>query len=258
MALTEIIPDGRSLPVPSYPPDPLMFSFFIPCYNEERNVASVIEKLVRVCTTQNVSFEILVFDDCSRDRTVDVVRACQGAHPGVPVRLFVNATNQGVARNFIEGAFQARGTYYRVVMGDDVESEETLQKIVALAGQAEIVIPYHTVVMGRPLHRKIISRLYTVLVNFAANRRLRYYNGSPLFQRRDALRFHVEATGLGFQAEFLLRLLQEGRTFIEVPVSASDREGSTSLNLRNFVSVGYSIFKIFMRRVSGNRSYIKQ
>lgn len=95
MALTEIIPDGRSLPVPSYPPDPLMFSFFIPCYNEERNVASVIEKLVRVCTTQNVSFEILVFDDCSRDRTVDVVRACQGAHPGVPVRLFVNATNQG-------------------------------------------------------------------------------------------------------------------------------------------------------------------
>ena len=143
-------------------------------------------------------------------------------------------------------------------MGDDVESEETLQKIVALAGQAEIVIPYHTVVMGRPLHRKIISRLYTVLVNFAANRRLRYYNGSPLFQRRDALRFHVEATGLGFQAEFLLRLLQEGRTFIEVPVSASDREGSTSLNLRNFVSVGYSIFKIFMRRVSGNRSYIKQ
>jgi glycosyltransferase involved in cell wall biosynthesis len=258
MALTEITPDGRSLPVPSYPPDPLMFSFFIPCYNEERNVAAVIEKLVRVCTAQNVSFEILVFDDCSRDGTVEVVRACQAAHAGVPVRLFVNSINQGVARNFIEGAFQARGTYYRVVMGDDVESEETLQKIVALAGHAEIVIPYHTVVTGRPLNRKIISRLYTVLVNFAANRRLRYYNGSPLFQRRDALRFHVEATGLGFQAEFLLRLLQEGRTFIEVPVSASDREGSTSLNLRNFVSVGYSIFKIFMRRVSGKRTYIKQ
>lgn len=258
MSLTEITVDGRSLPVPSHPADPLQFSFFIPCYNEERNVAAVIEKLVRVCSSQNVSYEILVFDDCSKDRTVEVVRSCQSAYADVPVRLFVNSVNQGVARNFIEGAFQARGTYYRVVMGDDVESEETLHKIVALAGQADLVIPYHTVVEGRPFHRKVISRLYTVLVNFAAKRHLRYYNGSPLFKRHDALRFHVEATGLGFQAEFLLRLLQEGRTFIEVPVAASDREGSTSLNLRNFVSVGYSIFKIFMRRIGGKRSYMSR
>jgi hypothetical protein len=82
-----------------------------------------------------------------------------------------------------------------------------------------------------------------------SGRRLHYYNGLPLFRRRDVTRFHVEATGLGYQAEFLLRLLQEGRSYIEIPLVASDREGSVSLDFRNFVSVGYSIFRIAIRRV---------
>jgi hypothetical protein len=87
------------------------------------------------------------------------------------------------------------------------------------------------------------------MVNIASGRKLHYYNGLPLFLRRDVMRFHVEATGLGYQAEFLLRLLQEGRSFIEIPLVASDREGSQSLNFRNFVSVGFSIFKIIAKRL---------
>ena len=251
MALNEILKDGTSIAVPAPAPDPVQFSFFVPCYNEQANVAAVIDKLATATSMMGASYEILVFDDCSADRTVEVVKALQQTRPDVPLRLFVNTVNRGVARNFIEGGFQARGTYYRVVMGDDVESVQTHLSILGLAGKSDIVIPYHERIIGRPLFRRLVSRFYTQLVNLASNRHLRYYNGSPLFTRQDVMRFHVEATGLGFQAEFLLRLLQEGRTFIEVPIIGNDREGSTSLNLRNFVSVGYSLFKILMRRVSG-------
>lgn len=228
---------------------PIDVSFFVPCYNEERNVTGTIEKIVEAATSLGLTYEILVFDDCSSDRTIEVVTAYRQAHPGVNLRIFANAINVGVARNFIEGAFQGKGTYYRLVCGDDVEPVETLRAILEQAGRADLVIPYHSKVIGRSLHRRLISRLYTILVNLASGRRLHYYNGLPLYRRRDVMRFHVEATGLGYQAEFLLRLLQEGRSFIEIPLVASDRGGSTSLNLRNFVSVGYSIFKIFARRL---------
>jgi hypothetical protein len=153
-----------------------------------------------------------------------------------------------VARNFVEGAFHGKGRYYRLICGDDVEPIASLKAVLQRAGQADIVIPYHTKVTGRPLHRRLISRLYTRLVNLASGQRLHYYNGLPLYLRRDVMRFHVEATGLGYQAEFLLRLLQEGRSYIEVPMVASDRGGSTALNLRNFISVGYTIFKIIAKR----------
>lgn len=229
--------------------DAVDVSFFVPCYNEEDNVLGAIATIVEVTRVLDLSYEILVFDDCSKDATVEVVRTYQRQHPNVPVRLFVNAVNRGVARNFVEGAFHGRGRYYRLVCGDDVEPVESLKAVFERAGQADIVIPYHTNVIGRPLYRRLISRLYTHLVNLASGRRLNYYNGLPLYLRRDVMRFHVEATGLGYQAEFLLRLLQEGRSYVEVPLVASDRGDSTALNLRNFVSVGYSIFKITAKRL---------
>lgn len=249
MTVSEYLPDGTVVRVDEPASADVQVSFFVPCYNEERNICGVLEKLAAVTGRLGLSHEVLVFDDGSVDRTIDTVRRWRDEHPGAPVRILANSVNRGLARNFIEGAFQARGTYYRVVCGDDVEPEDTLEKILSHLGKADIVIPYHTEVIGRPWHRKAISRLYTTLVNIASGRRLHYYNGLPLYRRHDVLRYHVEATGLGYQAEFLLRLLQEGRTFIEVPLVAADREGSGSLNVRNFVSVGYSIFKITMSRL---------
>jgi glycosyltransferase involved in cell wall biosynthesis len=250
MSLVEIIGDTR-IAVGNDAASPVAVSYFVPCYNEEKNVTAVLDKLAEVSSSLGLSYEILVFDDCSKDRTVEVVRDYQKRHPQVPLRLLSNSVNRGVARNFIEGAFLGRGTHYRLVCGDDVEPIETLRRTLERLGQADIIIPYHTRVVGRPWQRRLISRFYTLLVNIASGRRLNYYNGLPLFRRSDVMRFHVEATGSGYQAEFLLRLLQEGRSYIEVPLVAEDRAGSGSLNLRNFVSVGYSIFKILLRRLRG-------
>jgi glycosyltransferase involved in cell wall biosynthesis len=226
-------------------------TFFVPCLNEEKHVVAVIEKLRSVCSDLSLSHEILVVDDGSNDATVERVTAYLDEHTDSPVRLLVNKVNQGIARNFVEAAFQGCGTYYRLVCGDDVEPSETLHAILSNLGTADIIIPYHTHVEGRSALRRIISKTYTKLVNAASGRKLRYYNGLPLYRRHDVMRFHVEATGLGYQAEFLLRLLQEKRTYKQIPLTAEDREGSVALSPRNFVSVGYTLFKILVKRIRG-------
>lgn len=223
-------------------------TFFVPCFNEEANVINTVNKLVAVSAELGLTYEIVVFDDGSTDRTVERVKTFQAEHPELRVRLLINRVNQGVARNFVEAGFQGRGKYFRLICGDDVEPKETLRKILEKTGEADIIIPYHTKVEGRSQFRRVLSRTYTKLVNLASGQNLHYYNGMPLFRRYDVMRFHVEATGLGYQAEFLLRLLQEGRSFVEVPLIASDRAGSMALNFRNFLSVGYSLFKILVRR----------
>ena len=224
-------------------------SFFVPCYNEENTVIGAVEKLVELGARADLTYEILVFDDASKDRTVKAVNAYQEAHPDIPLRLFENRLNRGVARNFVEGAFRARGKYYRLVCGDDVEPIESHLARARRIDEADIIIPYFTEIGGRKLHRHVISRLYTWLVNFVSGYRLRYYNGCPIFRRVDVLRYHVEATGFGYQAEFLTRLLREGKSFVEVPLVSIDREGSATLNMRNFISVGHSLLKIWLGRL---------
>jgi glycosyltransferase involved in cell wall biosynthesis len=243
--------DATSAGMPDYglPPDPVDISFFIPCYDEESNVIGAIEKLVLVVNKLGLSYEILVFDDCSRDQTVAVVQAYQAAHPLVPIRLFVNDVNRGVARNFFEGAFRARGRYYRLVCGDDVEPVESHEQLLRHLREADVVVPYFTSIKGRPRHRHVISRLYTWLVNCASGNHLRYYNGCPIYRRVDILRFHVETTGFGYQAEFLTRLIHENRSILEVPLVSIDREGSGSLNFRSALSVAHSLLKIALRRL---------
>jgi hypothetical protein len=86
-------------------------------------------------------------------------------------------------------------------------------------------------------------------VNRASGYHLRYYNGCPIYRRYDVMRFHLETTGFGYQAEFLTRLLHEGKSYVEIPLVSIDREGSGSLNFRNFVSVGHSLLKIGLRRM---------
>jgi glycosyltransferase involved in cell wall biosynthesis len=229
--------------------DAIEVTFLVPCLNEEENVLGTIETITKTMDRVGCSYEILVFDDGSQDNTSGVVTAYQSANPQAPVRLFRNKVNRGLAYNFVEGAFQGRGRYYRAVPGDNVELTESLEKIIRARGTADIIVPHFVEIRNRRLRRKIVSKLYTRLVNLASGYRLAYYNGNPLYLRAHVLRFHVECTGFGYQAEFLTRLISEGATFKEIPLISYDREGSAAINIKNLLSVTHSLLTIALRRL---------
>ncbi|RDI48138.1 hypothetical protein [Aquicella lusitana] len=63
------------------------------------------------------------------------------------------------------------------------------------------------------------------------------------------MRWHVEATGLDKQAELIIRLLRQGKSYIEVAVDGFDREESVLFSLRNVLSICHSIVKISLSRL---------
>ena len=224
-------------------------SLLIPCLNEEANVLGTIETITSAMERVGCSYEILVFDDGSRDNTSGVVATYQEAHPQAPVHLFRNKVNRGLAYNFVEAAFQGRGRYYRAVPGDNVEPVELIEQIIRARGTADIIVPHFVEIRNRPFRRVVISKLYTWLVNLASGYRLSYYNGNPLYLRVHVMRYHVECTGFGYQAELLTRLIYAGASFKEIPLVADDREGSTAINIRNLLSVAHSLVTIALRRL---------
>jgi glycosyltransferase involved in cell wall biosynthesis len=226
-------------------------TIFVACYNEERGIIASLETVLAALKEVGCSYDIVIIDDASTDRSVELVRAFQDGHPHEPITLYVNGTNQGLGANFAEGAFRGRGTYYRLVCGDNVESRETLVSVLRHLGEADIILTYPAEVRGRSWFRKVVSRSYTHLVNFLGGHRIRYYNGLPVNLRYNVMRWHSNSHGFGFQADLITRLLDLHATYIEIPVVQEERAGgrSKAFTFRNICSVGHSLVEILIRRI---------
>lgn len=231
---------------------PFQLGLFVACYNEEANIAATLETVVAACREVGVSFQIVVIDDCSRDRSVEKVKEFGREHPDVPLTLYVNARNEGLANNYAEAAFLLRSEWYRLICGDNVEPKETLVTIFKELGTAEMLIPYNIEIRGRAQSRRAISKAYTALVNFLSGFHLHYYNGMVVTRREYVMRWHSNSHGFGFQADLLTRLLSRGLSYKEIAVYGQERQAGNSkaLTFRNFASVAHSLQNIVIRRVS--------
>jgi glycosyltransferase involved in cell wall biosynthesis len=224
----------------------------VACYNEEENIADTLDTLTAALAEFDWSWEIIVIDDGSTDRTGERVRAYIREHPGLPIICKVNEQNRGLAQSYVDAAFLGKGKYYRLVCGDNVEPKETFVAILKHLGEADMIIPYHVEAKGKALSRRMLSRTYTWMVNVISGRRVRYYNGMAVHLRYNVMRWHTPSRGFGFQADLITRLLDEGFTYVEVPVVAQERTKgrAKALTFRNCCSVAHTLLELVIRRVS--------
>jgi hypothetical protein len=174
------------------------------------------------------------------------------AHPALPIRLIKHGQNRGLTRSYVDSAFLGRGAYYRLVCGDNVEPKETLVACFRALGKADMIVPYHTEIPGKSRFRRWLSNFYTGLVNLLSGHKIRYCNGLAIHLRYNVMRWGPYSFGFGFQAELITRLLDEGATYIEVPVAASHQEKSgfnSALNIKNFLSVGHTLLDVWIRGI---------
>ena len=71
-------------------------SIVIPCYNEENTISSIINKITEVV---NFSYEIIVVDDCSTDRTRSILQNDLNSKIG---KLILNPINSGKGYSLIK------------------------------------------------------------------------------------------------------------------------------------------------------------
>lgn len=127
----------------------LDLTLFVPCLNEEKRVVPTLETVREAMAELGHSYEVIVVDDGSTDRTAEVVEEFCRSNPQMPVRLHRNDRNRGLSRSFVDTAFRGRGRYYRLVCGDNVEPKHSMIKILQQMGKADIIIPYYPSLPGK-------------------------------------------------------------------------------------------------------------
>lgn len=70
-------------------------SIVIPCYNEERTVHLILDKVLNVKLVNDIEKELIIVNDCSKDNTIGAIEKYFAAHPNVNYTLYSHEVNKG-------------------------------------------------------------------------------------------------------------------------------------------------------------------
>lgn len=215
-----------------------ILSIVIPAYNEEDGVAEVIERVLAVEPELKKvgldGMELIIVDDCSKDRTADIVRGY--ADRGVV--LIQHKVNRNYGGALKTGFRFAQGDYLAFMDADGTYPPEYYPKMFeALKAQnADLVIGSRMagVESDMPLTRRIGNTLFAGLVSIIGNVRITDSASGQRILKREALeKLYPLPDGLNFTPVMSTRALHEDIKMIEVPIRYEERAGESKLSVIN-------------------------
>ncbi len=110
--------------------DSFSISILLITYNHEKHIERALESILsQVIPSDLCPVEIVVADDASSDRTLEIVRLFDGRDSRFVFNYLPAQRNIGVTRNYQRGFAACKGSYVAVLEGDDYwSSSEKLKK----------------------------------------------------------------------------------------------------------------------------------
>jgi glycosyltransferase involved in cell wall biosynthesis len=221
----------------------------IPCYNEERTLGITLDALPRQLPGIDV-VEWLVIDDGSRDRTVEVAKAC-----GVD-RIVRLPTNQGLAKAFMAGLEASLKAGADIIVNTDADNQycaDDIPKLIEpiLLGQAQIVVgarPIGKIKDFSPI-KKVLQKLGSWVVRLASNTTIPDApSGFRAFSREAAIQLNV-FNSYTYTLETIIQAGQKGIPITWVPIRTNRVLRPSRLvrsNLSYVMRSLFTILRIFM------------
>lgn len=138
-------------------------SVIICSYNHENYISFAIESVIKQCC--NVSFEILVGDDCSTDNTRAILNEYYNRFPHL-IRLVYPPKNIGATKNLINLIKHANGKYVAILDGDDewIDTLKLQKQYNILESDANVGMVCSSALKWDQSRKKYIGKLGTNIV----------------------------------------------------------------------------------------------
>ena len=225
----------------------ITLSIYVPCFNEEKNITNTLNDIKNGIVGLN--YEILVVDDASEDKTIEMVEKFKKNNPSLDIKIISNKNNRGIGLNYRDTAQIAQGKYYMFLSGDDSLPSTEIKKTVDNIGKADMILVYF--IDKRGILRKVLSKMFIIIINLITINNLKYYNGSNIHLLENVKLFCGKQPGFGYQAELITSQIRQKKTYIEIEVKPYLKSSTKSeaLKLHNVVSVTQSIIIIFLKQI---------
>lgn len=198
-------------------------SLIIPAYNEEQRLPHTLEQVLNYLSRQSYQAEILIIENGSDDRTLEIAQNIAQSHPNVRA-LHENMRGKGQAIR--RGVQESRGQYLFLCDADLSMPIEELAKFlppgltdfdIAIASREAPGAVRH----NEPYYRHLTGRVFNTLIRLLVLPGLQDTQcGFKCFRSevaREVFRYQT-LSGWAFDVEILAIARQRGYRIVEIPI----------------------------------------
>jgi glycosyltransferase involved in cell wall biosynthesis len=226
---------------------PVSISVFLPCYNEQDNVARTVQQALAVLENLKADFEVIIVNDGSCDTTAQI--ADEIADRNSKVKVVHHPNNLGYGAALQSGFKAATKELVFYTDGDGQFDINEMPPLLPLMAQFDIVSCYR---LNRqdPVVRKINAWCWTKLVCLLFGMKIRDIDCAfKLYKRQIFDNIELSSTGALIDAEIMARATRKGYSVTQKGVHHYPRTAGeqTGANLKVILRAFRELFKLHRR-----------
>ena len=225
----------------------MKISIIIPCYNEEKTIQNITEKVLKFNLYEK---EILIIDDGSVDKSREIIKKL--ASENSVIKYFFLEKNLGKGGALSKGFFEASGD---IILTQDADLEydpSDYPKLLKPFEDTDADIVYGSRFLGGDYVRLhffwhfLANKLLTLATNIVTNLNMSdMETGYKVFKSSAIKSIDIKEKSFGVEPEITVKLAKKNFVFYEVPISYRGRsyaEGK-KITLKDAFVALFCIFK---------------